>query len=67
MRRFVSMITLTFGNATSPRIGGVMTIPQFDAVTLRLSWGEGFRAPDLSDMYGLTSFSASAGNGLLRL
>ena len=48
-----------FGNATSPRIGGVMTIPQFDAVTLRLSWGEGFRAPDLSDMYGLTSFSAS--------
>ena len=49
-----------FGNATSPRIGGVMTIPQFDAVTLRLSWGEGFRAPDLSDMYGLTSFSASA-------
>jgi iron complex outermembrane receptor protein len=50
-----------FGNATSPRIGGVMTIPQFDAVTLRLSWGEGFRAPDLSDMYGLTSFSASGG------
>ena len=49
-----------FGNATSPRIGGVMTIPQFDAVTLRASWGQGFRAPDLSDMYGLTSFSASA-------
>lgn len=50
-----------FGNATSPRIGGVVTIPQFDAVTLRASWGEGFRAPDLSDMYGLTSFSASGG------
>ena len=61
MRPFDSMITRTFGNATSPRIGGVMTIPQFDAVTLRLSWGEGFRAPDLSDMYGLTSFSASGG------
>ena len=49
-----------FGNATSPRIGGVMTIPQFDAVTLRPHGVEGFRAPDLSDMYGLTSFSASA-------
>jgi len=50
-----------FGNATSPRVGAVMTIPNFDAITLRASWGEGFRAPDLSDMYGLTSFSASGG------
>jgi len=47
-----------FGNATSPRIGAVMSIPGYDQITFRGSWGEGFRAPDLSDMYGLTTFSA---------
>lgn len=47
-----------FGNATSPRIGAVMNVPGFEQVTLKASWGQGFRAPDLSDMYGLTTFSA---------
>jgi iron complex outermembrane receptor protein len=50
-----------FGSASSPRIGIVAEIPGVDGLTLRGSWGEGFRAPDLSDLYGLTSFSASGG------
>ena len=48
-----------FGDATSPRIGAIAEVPGVEGLTLRASWGEGFRAPDLSDMYGLTSFSAS--------
>jgi len=49
-----------FGNATSPRLGATMRVPGFDALKLKASWGQGFRAPDLSDLYGATSFSAEA-------
>lgn len=45
-----------FGNATSPRVGAIFTmIPK---LTVKASYGQGFRAPDLSDLYGATSFSA---------
>ncbi len=47
-----------FGDAVSPRLGAIMNIPGFEALTLKASWGQGFRAPDLSDLYGATSFSA---------
>jgi len=50
-----------FGNATSPRIGAAMRIPGYEQIALRASWGQGFRAPDMSDLYGLTSFSAESG------
>lgn len=50
-----------FGDATSPRIGAAMRIPGYEQIALRASWGQGFRAPDMSDLYGLTSFSASSG------
>ena len=50
-----------FGNATSPRVGINIAIPGYEQLRLRASWGEGFRAPDLSDLYGATSFSASGG------
>jgi iron complex outermembrane receptor protein len=49
-----------FGTATSPRIGFTMTWPGYDRVTIKGSWGQGFRAPDLSDLYGATSFSAES-------
>ena len=48
-----------FGSATSPRIGAIMEIPGYEQVKFKASWGEGFRAPDLSDLYGATAFSAS--------
>ncbi len=50
-----------FGNATSPRLGVNVAIPGYEQLRLRASWGEGFRAPDLSDLYGATAFSASGG------
>jgi len=50
-----------FGNATSPRLGVNLAIPGYEQLRLRASWGEGFRAPDLSDLYGATEFSASGG------
>jgi iron complex outermembrane receptor protein len=50
-----------FGSASSPRLGVVAEIPGVDGLTVKGSWGQGFRAPDLSDLYGLTAFSASGG------
>jgi len=50
-----------FGNATSPRVGINVAVPGYEQLRFRASWGEGFRAPDLSDLYGATSFSASSG------
>jgi iron complex outermembrane receptor protein len=50
-----------FGNATSPRLGINVAIPGYEQLRLRASWGEGFRAADLSDLYGATSFSAATG------
>ena len=47
-----------FGSATSPRIGAILNFPGFEALTLKASWGQGFRAPNLSDLYGATAFSA---------
>lgn len=47
-----------FGSATSPRVGATMQIPGFEAITVKASYGQGFRAPDLSSLYGATSFSA---------
>jgi len=47
-----------FGSATSPRLGGIFRIPGVDSLTFKASWGQGFRAPDLSDLYGATAFSA---------
>ncbi|AWF80043.1 TonB-dependent receptor [Microbulbifer sp. A4B17] len=45
-----------FGGATSPKVG--VNYRPLDNVTLKASWGQGFKAPALSDLYGVTSFSA---------
>ena len=50
-----------FGTATSPRIGVNFVVPGYEQVRVFASYGKGFRAPDLSDLYGATSFSASSG------
>ena len=47
-----------FGSATTWRLGGIATLPFYDALKFKASLGTGFRAPDLSDLYGATSFSA---------
>jgi len=47
-----------FGSATSPKIGALAHIPGFSELKFKATWGKGFRAPDLSDLYGATSFSA---------
>ncbi|MEE4292772.1 MAG: TonB-dependent receptor [Xanthomonadales bacterium] len=41
-----------FGNSTTPRVGTVLRIPGYDALRFKASWGEGFRAPNLSDLFG---------------
>ncbi|MCX2780908.1 TonB-dependent receptor plug domain-containing protein [Microbulbifer thermotolerans] len=45
-----------FGSATSPKVG--INYRPLDNLTLKASWGQGFKAPALSDLYGVTSFSA---------
>ena len=45
-----------FGSEVSPRAG--MTFTMVDNLILKASYGQGFRAPDLSSLYGATSFSA---------
>ncbi len=47
-----------FGSATSPRVGITASIPGVDGLIVKASFGQGFRAPDLSDLYGATAFSA---------
>jgi iron complex outermembrane receptor protein len=47
-----------FGSALSPRVGAIAGIPGSDAWRFKASWGQGFRAPDLSTLYGATAFSA---------
>jgi iron complex outermembrane receptor protein len=54
-----------FGTATSPRLGFAMTWPGYDRIQIKGSWGQGFRAPDLSDLYGATSFSAESARDAL--
>ncbi len=45
-----------FGSEVSPRVGATFTM--IDNLVVKASYGQGFRAPDLSDLYGATSFSA---------
>jgi len=45
-----------FGSEVSPRVGATFTM--VDNLVVKASYGQGFRAPDLSDLYGATSFSA---------
>ena len=47
-----------FGSAVSPRVGATFTM--VDNLVLKASYGQGFRAPDMSDLYGATAFSASS-------
>jgi iron complex outermembrane receptor protein len=49
-----------FGNATSPRLGATLEVPGVDGLIVKASYGQGFRAPDLSDLYGATAFSAES-------
>ena len=45
-----------FGSTISPRLGAIMNFPGYEALTLKASYGQGFRAPDLSTLYGATAF-----------
>jgi iron complex outermembrane recepter protein len=45
-----------FGSATTPKVA--LRYQVADDVVLRASWGQGFRAPSLSDLYAADSFSA---------
>ncbi|MFS1423404.1 TonB-dependent receptor plug domain-containing protein [Shewanella sp. 10N.286.48.B5] len=45
-----------FGNATTPKVALRYNI--VDDLVLRASWGQGFRAPALTDLYAADSYSA---------
>ncbi len=45
----------SFGNAVTGRIGGVLAVPAAD-LHLKASWGTGFLAPSLFDLYGVDNF-----------
>lgn len=44
-----------FGGTTSPKVGVVYR--PLDNLSLKASWGQGFKAPGMTDLYGVTSFS----------
>jgi len=50
-----------FGSTISPRLGAIMKFPGYEALTLKASYGQGFRAPDLSNLFGSTAFTAAFG------
>jgi vitamin B12 transporter len=54
----------SFGNALTGRIGGVLAIPEADA-RLKASFGTGFLAPSLFDLYGVDNYGY-VGNPNLR-
>jgi iron complex outermembrane receptor protein len=41
-----------FGSSTTPRIGTVLHVPGYEDVRFKASWGRGFHAPELADLYG---------------
>lgn len=43
-----------FGSSTTPRIGTIAWIPGYDVLRLKASWGQGFKAPELSSLFGST-------------
>ncbi|ASJ96534.1 TonB-dependent receptor [Shewanella marisflavi] len=45
-----------FGTATTPKVA--LRYQALDNLVVRASWGQGFRAPALSDLYAADSFSA---------
>ncbi|MBM7073134.1 TonB-dependent receptor [Shewanella sp. 202IG2-18] len=47
-----------FGSATTPKLG--LRYKVLDNVVVRASWGQGFRAPSLTDLYAADSFSADS-------
>jgi iron complex outermembrane receptor protein len=49
------------GSAVTPRVGVTAQIPSLPALTARASYGKGFKAPELSELFGATAFSASGG------
>ena len=48
-----------FGNAMTGRVGGVLAVPEAD-LRLKASYGTGFLAPSLFDLYGQESFAGYA-------
>ena len=47
-----------FGTATTPKVGLKYTIA--DGLIVRASWGQGFRAPSLTDLYAADAFSSDS-------
>ncbi|MCL1077971.1 TonB-dependent receptor [Parashewanella spongiae] len=47
-----------FGSATTPKLG--LRYQLLDDVVVRASWGKGFRAPSLTDLYAADSFSSDS-------
>jgi vitamin B12 transporter len=54
----------SFGNAVTGRVGGVLAVPEADAL-LKASYGTGFLAPSLFDLYGVDNYGY-VGNPNLR-
>jgi vitamin B12 transporter len=54
----------SFGNALTGRVGGVLAVPEAD-MRLKASYGTGFLAPSLFDLYGVDNFGY-VGNPNLR-